>query len=112
MGRWVKGSVDSSNWGETLGKGDVFQLGREALDLVVDRRHADPGERSVHGASRRLVDPVVSERSGVGGLGAVLALGDLGAVAVLLHQLLLGEQVVGEDRIEAPDPVQEFELFE
>ena len=60
MGRSVKGPVDSSNRGETLGESDVFQLGREALDLVVDRSHADGGERGFHGASRRLGDPVVA----------------------------------------------------
>ena len=41
MGRLVEGPVDAANGGETLGEGDVLQLGREALDLVVDRRDVD-----------------------------------------------------------------------
>ncbi len=66
IGVRVKGPVDSSNGGKTLGEGDAFQLSSEALDLVGDRRRADGGERGVHGDARRPVDPVVGERWGVG----------------------------------------------
>ena len=106
----VKGLVDPSNRGEGPGEGGVFQFGGEALDLVGDRSHADGGERGFHGASRRLRDPVVSEGSGVGGLGAVVAVRDLGAVAALLQQLLLGGQIIGENAVGGPNPVQEFEF--
>ena len=110
MYRPVKGLVNPSNRGEAPSEGGVFQHGGEALDLVGDRSHADRGERGFHGASRSLRDPVVSEGSGVGGLGVVVAVGDLGAVAALLQQLLLGGQIIGENTVEGLDPVQEFEF--
>jgi hypothetical protein len=43
-------------------------------------------------------------------LGVVVAVGDLGAVAALLQQLLLGGQIIGENTVEGLDPVQEFEF--
>jgi hypothetical protein len=52
----------------------------------------------------------VGEGALKGGLRCVVALGDLGAVSVLLHELLLGQEVVGEETVEGPEFVEDRQL--
>lgn len=52
----------------------------------------------------------VTQHPGGRSLSGAVALGDLGAIAVLVDELLLGEEVVGEPVVELPHLAQQVEL--
>ena len=106
MERTVDGPFDQANRGKTLGEGYVFQLDRQTLDLVVEGGEVRASEDAVHVSARGVGELDVRVGALVRGLGAVVALGALGAVAVLLEGLVLSEEVVGILRFEGPDLVQ------
>src|SRR5215218_10185459 len=104
----VEAVVDrwSGSWG-VLGLGERFELAGERQDLAGQGGRFDAFELGVHGDLRPGADGGVGERTLVRCRRGVVFLGDFGAGADLGDQLLLGQEVVGEDGVEVPDGVQQ-----
>ena len=94
--------MDPPDGDKTSGERDVRQLTRESLDLVVGGGKVDCCERRLQGRSCDFADFEVAQRPFVRGLGAAVTLRQPGPVAVLFDRLLLGQEIVREERVEGP----------
>ena len=84
-----------------LGGGQGEQVGAEGLDLSLDGGGVERGVLGGQVAPAQRRDRGVGQRAGVGRLRSVVLLGDLRAVADFGDQLLLGVEVVAEQRLQA-----------
>ena len=92
----------------SLGKG--FEVASQGHDLPGERHDPDLFERGIHADDRHLFHARVGDGPLVRGGRLVVDLGDLGTHPGLFHQLLLGQQVVGEVAVQFPDLVEQLQL--
>ena len=93
------------------GGSGVLELLGEVVDLAVELTGPDAGHGLLQAGPVRFGDVFAGHCPGEGGGGPVVALGDLGPIALLEDELLLGQQVVGVAHVELPDLVEQAELF-
>ena len=94
-----------------LGQGKLFQLSGQAEDLALQVCRLGPFEGGVHGDDRAFAHLGVFDGALVRGRRDVVVLDDLGSVALLGDQLLLGQQVVREEPVQLPDFVECGQFF-
>src|SRR5271168_4427881 len=110
MRRGVEYPVDGALKGRRLLEGKAFELAAETGDLALKLAGMEGVSPSGEGPLAGRCQDAGVDRPLVGGGGPVVALDDLGPDPGPAEELLLGEQEVGEARVELPDPVQEAEL--
>ena len=105
-----KGSVDRPWRRRCLRQGKVLELSAQAGDLALALARAQRIARSGECASLLRAEHTCSDGPLVGGQRRSVTLGHLRALSCSAEELLLGEEKVGEDPIELPDPVEHGEL--
>jgi hypothetical protein len=82
------------------------QLSAELLDLALDGGGVERDMVGFQAVPGRCLDVGMGRGAGIRGLGGVVLLGDFRAVADLEDQLLLGVEVVTDQRLQDPDLVE------